>query len=223
MYIIQFGEVLKFYDALLKGLLVTLELTVLVMLLGTILGIIISFGRISKNKLIYGLSTGYVEFFRNIPLLVLLYIVYYVPPSLFGLRLEAFVAGLIAMTLNSAAYEAEIIRAGIKGIRDEEREAALSLGLSKLQLYRFIIIPHALRLIWEALGNQLIGIILGSCITMIITVGEVTYEGLIIGSRTARHFEVFIILLILYVSFSVITSTIFRAIKRVFMKPAELE
>jgi len=223
MYIIQFGEILKYYDVLLKGLLVTLELTVLTMLFGTILGIIISLGRISKNKLIYGLSTGYVEFFRNVPLLVLLYIVYFVPPDLFGLRLEAFVAGLIAMTLNSAAYEAEIIRAGIKGIRDEEREAALSLGLSKLQLYRFIIIPHALRLIWEALGNQLVGIILGSCITSIITVGEVTYEGLIIGSRTARHFEVFIILLILYVALSVIMSTIFRVIKMVFMKPAELE
>jgi len=223
MYTIQFGEVLKYYDVLLKGLLVTLELTILVMLFGTILGIIISFGRISKNKLIYGLSTGYVEFFRNVPLLVLLYIAYYAPPELFGLRLRPFVAGVIVMTLNSAAYEAEIIRGGIKGIRDEEREAALSLGLSKFQLYRFIIIPHALRLIWEALGNQLIGIILGSCVTMIITVGEVTYEGLIIGSRTARHFEVFIILLILYVSLSVMMSTIFRAIKRIFMKPAELE
>lgn len=223
MYTLQFGEILKSYDVLLKGLLVTLELTVLVMLFGTILGTIISLGRISKNKLVYGLSTGYVEFFRNVPLLLLLYIFYFVPPDLFGLRLETFVAGLIAMTLNSAAYEAEIIRAGIKGIRNEEREAALSLGLSKFQIYRFIIIPHALRLIWEALGNQLVAIILGSSVTMIITLEELTYHGLSIGAKTARYFELFIVLLIFYVALSVMTSTIFRGIKRNLMKPAELE
>jgi His/Glu/Gln/Arg/opine family amino acid ABC transporter permease subunit len=194
------------------------------MICATALGLVFAVGRRSENRLIYALSTVYVEFMRNIPLLVLLYIVYYGIPSLIrGFHLSPFLAGLVAMTLNAGAYEAEIIRGGLEGIKKQEVESALSLALTRMQVLRYITIPHALRLMWDALGNQFIGIILGSSIVSIITLNELTYEALEIGTRTARHFEVFVLLLAIYVILSVILSTVFRFIRVIFLPPRQLK
>lgn len=224
MYTMHFNIIFKHTDALLSGLVITTEISVLTMVCGTFVGIVFAIARMSNNRLVYGFSTAYVEFMRNIPLILLLYIVYYGFPSLFrGFHLSPFIAGLIAMTLNSGAYEAEIIRGGLLGIKKNEVEAALSLGLTQMQVFLHITIPHAVRLMWDALGNQLVGIILGSSIVSIITLDELTYEGLGIGSSTGRHFEVFIILLGTYVLLSVVLSSIFRVVKMILLPPRELK
>lgn len=193
------------------------------MICATLLGMVFAIMRSSHNRLVYWLSTAYVEFMRNVPLLILLYIVYYGVPSLIsGFHLTPFVSGLFAMTLNSAAYEAEIIRGGLLGIKKNEVEAALSLGLTRMQTFLHVTIPHSLRLMWDALGSQFVGIILGSAITSIITLDELTYEALEVGSHTSRNFEVFVLLLGIYVLLSVVLSAIFRLVKTVFLPPQKL-
>jgi len=223
MYTIHFSVIFKHINPLLSGLIITAEISVLTMICATFLGVLLAIVRMSGNRLVSGLSIAYIEFMRNIPLIVLLYIVYYGVPSLIrGFILTPFVAGLIAMTLNSSAYEAEIIRGGLLGIKRNEVESALSLGLTRMQVFLHITIPHALRLMWDALGNQFIGIILGSSVVSIITLNELTYEALGIGSSTSRHFEVFILLLGIYVLLSVVLSSIFRYVKLVFLPPRKL-
>jgi len=223
MYTIHFNVIFSYIDELWEGLLITFNISILVMLFGTILGLIIAVGRSSKNVFILFLFKTYIELFRNVPLILVLYIVFYGIPSLSReISFNAFWASVIALSLNSSAYEAEIIRGGINGITKEEVEAAFSLSLSKFQVYYYIIIPHALRLIWDALGNQLVAIILGSSIASIITLNELTYQALGIGSKTSRHFEVFVILLIIYIILSIVLSSIFRLIKKTFLKPVNL-
>ena len=220
MYIMQFGEVLKYTDLLLKGLLVTLELSILTMFFSFILGIIVAICRISKNKLLSVFASGYIEFFRNVPLLIIIYIVFYVD---IGINFTPFVAGVISLTLNSTAFEAETIRGGIKAVAKEQIESARSLALSEFQMYRFVIIPYVIRIIWTALGNQFVDIVLGSSIVSVITVPELTYFGMNIAVTKARAIEIFIILLIVYLTLTLSVSLILRTIKRVFLKPSELE
>ena len=223
MYTMHFSEIFGYLDYLWAGMLITLQISVLTMLFGTILGTVLAVARVSKNRLVYFSSTVYVEVLRNVPVLLLLYIIFYAIPGLIkGFYLNPFWAGLIALSLSSSAYEAEIIRGGIMGIMKEEIEAALSLSLTKMQVFYEIIIPHALRLIWDALGNQLVAIILGSSITSLIALNEITYNGLDVGTKTARYFEVFVVLLVIYVVVSFVISSIFRLIKKVFLPPTNL-
>ena len=223
MYSIHFNVIFRYIDLLWEGLQITFHISVLVMLFGTLIGLLIAVGRSSKNPFVLFLFKLYIEFFRNVPLILILYIVFYGIPSFSKqISFSAFWASVIALSLNSSAYEAEIIRGGINGISKEEIEAAFSLSLSKFQVYYYIVIPHALRLIWDALGNQLVAIILGSSITSIITLNELTYQALGVGSKTSRYFEVFIILLIVYVVLSFFLSSLFRLIKKTFLKPTDL-
>jgi polar amino acid transport system permease protein len=223
MYVIHFSVIFDYLDILWAGMLVTFQLSVLTMLFGTILGIFVAIARLSKNRLVYFFSTAYIEVLRNVPVLLVLYIIYYGSSSYIkGLSINTFWASVIALSINSSAYEAEIIRGGVKGIMKEEIEAAFSLSLRKMQVFYYVIIPHALRLIWDALGNQLVAIILGSSIASIITLDELTYNALGIGSRTARHFEIFVVLLLIYVVLGFILSSLFRLIKKLFLRPANL-
>jgi His/Glu/Gln/Arg/opine family amino acid ABC transporter permease subunit len=219
----QFGEVLKYIDILLRGLLITLELSILTMFFSLILGTIIAIYRISNNKFLFAFAAAYVEFFRNVPLLIVLYIIFYANIGLSIFRFTPTEAGVIALTLNSAAFEAEIIRGGLKAIAKEQIESAQSLGLSKFQMFRFIIIPYVMRIVWTALGNQAVDIVLGSSVVSVIACPELTYVGMNIGATKDRYFEIFSILLFIYLPLAISISSILRVIKRVFLKPNELE
>jgi len=223
MYIFQFGEVLKYNSMLLRGLLCTLGLSILAMFFSLILGTIIAICRISKNKILLAFAVTYVEFLRNVPLLIVIYIVYYTNIGLSSFVFTPVVAGLIALTLHSTAYNAEIIRGGLKAIAKEQIESAYSLGLSKFQMFRFVIIPYTIRIVWTALGNQAVDIVLGSSVISVIACPELTYMGMNVAATKDRYFEVFVILLLIYLLLSLSISSILRVIKRVFLKPSELE
>jgi His/Glu/Gln/Arg/opine family amino acid ABC transporter permease subunit len=220
----HFGEVLRYSDMLLRGVLFTLELSILTIFLSLILGTIIAIYRISNNKFLFALAAAYVEFFRNVPLLIVIYIIFYANVGLLSsFKFTPFAAGVIALTLNSAAFVAETIRGGLKTIAKEQLESAQSLGLSKFQMFRFVIIPYVMRIVWTALGNQAVDIVLGSSVVSVIAYPELTYIGMNIGATKDRYFEVFIILLFIYLLLSVGISSTLRVIKRVFLKPSELE
>lgn len=146
-YTFDFSAILRYWPELARGVEVAATLSVLTLLLGTVFGIFGAIGRISRHRTIYAISTFYVELFRNTPLLVQMYIFYYGLESL-SINLDAFTAALLAMSLNSGAYETEIIRGGIIAVGKGQTEAAFSLGMTYAQTLRKVVIPYALQVIF---------------------------------------------------------------------------
>ena len=173
----------KILPSLAYGAYITVKLTSISILLGLILGTILGMGRISKNPLFFSFSTSYVEFIRGTPLLVQIMIVYYGLPAI-GLNLPAEPAGILALTLNSGAYIAEIIRAGIQSVPKGQMEAARSLGMTYLQSMRYIVFPQAFRNVLPALGNEFIALLKDSSLLSVIAIAELTRVGKQIYSTT---------------------------------------
>lgn len=185
----------------LEGVVVTLELTVLAMLVGTVLGIVMAVLRLSPNPLLSTASWLYIWFFRGTPVYVQLLFFYNISylfpklsigipfgPQLFHLNantaITPFIAGVVALGLNEGAYMAEIVRAGILSVDEGQTEAAHSLGMTRLQTMRRIVLPQAMRVIVPPTGNETISMLKTSSLASAITVGEVLYKVQGIYSRT---------------------------------------
>jgi len=134
----------------------------------------------------------YVEVMRNVPLLVVLYIIYFALPQI-GWRASGFVAASIALTLNSIAYMIEIFRAGLAAVPAGQFIAARSQGMTTMQQYRFVIGPQLLRISYGPLGNQIIGILIGTSLASLVTVEEITAWMDATGAASFRYFEAFLI------------------------------
>jgi polar amino acid transport system permease protein len=169
----------KYAPSYLQGLGVTLSLVAVSMVAGAILSVPVAYGRMSKSWILSGLAYGYVYFFRGTPLLVQTFLVYYGVGSfkpelemvgLWGFFRDAFNCGVFAFALNTAAYQAEILRGAIESVPRGQWEGAGSLGLHKLQTLRKIILPQALIVALRPYGNELILMIKASAIVAIITV-----------------------------------------------------
>jgi polar amino acid transport system permease protein len=139
----------------------------------------------------------YVEVVRNIPLLVILYLVFYTLPA-FGLKLGVFMSGAIALIVNGTAFTIEVFRGGLAAIPVGQYEAGQSLGMRSRQVLRYIVVPQWMRVTFPALGNQVVFFILGSSLVEVIGGLELTGESYAIGSLTYRYFEAFAIAAILY-------------------------
>ncbi|TPJ35626.1 ABC transporter permease [Mesorhizobium sp. B2-8-3] len=169
----------RYAPAYLQGLGTTLSLVAISMVLGAILSLPVAYGRMSKNSILSGLAYCYVYFFRGTPLLVQTYLVYYgvgsFRPELETVGLwwffrEAFYCGVFAFSLNTAAYQAEILRGAIESVPRGQWEGAASLGLHKLQTLRKVVLPQAIIVALRPYGNELILMIKASAIVAIITV-----------------------------------------------------
>ncbi len=156
---------------LLEGIPVTMQLTLLSFALGLALGAVLAAARVFGSKPLSIISRSYIEFFRGTPLLVQIFFIYFGLPTV-GIRLDAFTASVIAIGLNSAAYQAEILRSAIKGIPEEQYLAAESLGMTTVQTYRFIIFPQAIRVATPALVNEFVALIKYTSLASIIGVAE---------------------------------------------------
>ncbi len=177
-----FAATFRFFRLFWEGLLCTLCLSAFTVLFGFVLALILALMRMSRARVLRGIAAVYVEVLRATPMLVQLFIVYYilfanVPiPSfkLFGfIRFERFVPGVAALSLNSGAYLCEIIRSGIQSIDAGQTEAARSLGLTHIQTMRHIILPQALKNILPAIANEFVTIIKESSICYTIGVQEI--------------------------------------------------
>lgn len=176
----------------------TLEISVLAILLSFPLGLVGALMRVADNRLARAIATGYVETVRNIPLLVVLYVLFLVLP-LYGVRINSLTAGVLGLAINSTAYTIEIVRAGFASIPAGQYEAARSLGLHRLQMLCLVIVPQVFRIVLPTLGNQIVSVVLGSAQASIIGVGELTYQTQSIGSSTFRYFELFTIAALFYI------------------------
>jgi polar amino acid transport system permease protein len=177
---------------------VTLWLSVLAILLSIALGAVIAVCRRSASRPLRWLGVVYVEVMRNTPLLVILYIVYFAAPAI-GVRLSSFLAALLGLSLNSAGYMAEILRAGLLAVPTGQFDAARSLGLTRLQMFRLVVFPQVFRTIYAPLGNQVIAVILASSLASAVAVEEVASWMQTVGSTSFRFFETFVVAAIVYV------------------------
>lgn len=175
-------QILSFIPRLLRGMAITIELTIVAVIFGLIIGLLLALGRLSRNAAVNKLSWVYIWFFRGTPLLMQLFFIYYAFPLLFDpplSGLNATMAAFIGFSLNSAAYLAEIIRAAIQSIDKGQMEAAKALGMTYGQAMRKIIIPQSYRRLIPPVGNEFIMMIKDTSLVSVIAMQDlmrVTHE-----------------------------------------------
>jgi His/Glu/Gln/Arg/opine family amino acid ABC transporter permease subunit len=175
--------------ALAQGTALTILLTVLTMLIAVPGGILLALMRLSRSRLLAAASAFYVEFFRNLPLILVVYWAYYVMPIATGLEFSAFTTGLAALCLNVSAYNAETFRAGIFSIRRGQTEAALALGMSRWQAMQEIVLPQAARRVLPVLASTWVSLFKDTSLVSVIAVGELAYTAMRIRSQSFRVLE----------------------------------
>lgn len=193
----DFSFLSEYYKFFFDGVKFTIILAFFTVLIGFVLGLLLSIMRLSNNKILRAISAGYVEFIRGTPVLVQLYIIYYGLPNL-GINLPEIVAGIIALSINSSAYIAEIVRAGIQAVDKGQMEAARSLGMTNNMGMRLVVIPQAMKNILPALGNEFIVVIKESSVASIIGIHELMYNADTVRGNIFRPFEPLIVAALMY-------------------------
>ena len=199
--------VVNSFPLLLIGAGVTIQITVLSMAIGFVIGLIVGVARISNLRLLRMLAEVYVEFFRGTPLLVQIFLFYFALPVITGQRIDPFIAAISACGINSGAYVAEIFRAGIQSIDEGQMEAGRSLGMTWLQTMRYIIVPQAFKRVIPPLGNEFIAMLKDSSLVSVIGFEELTRRGQLIIAKTYGSFEIWMSVAVIYL---VMTLTISR-------------
>jgi His/Glu/Gln/Arg/opine family amino acid ABC transporter permease subunit len=184
--------------ALLEGVGVTVLLTVLTMAIAVPGGIAVMLLRQSQWAPVRALGMVYVEFFRNIPLILLVYWAFYVLPILIEVQISPFATGLTALALNVSAYNAENFRAGVASIRKGQTEAGLALGMSQGEVMRKIVLPQAIRRILPVLASTWVALFKDTSLVSVIAVGDLAHSALQVRSQTFRVLEVLTAMALIY-------------------------
>lgn len=177
---------------LLDGMLITIKLTLMSGMVGLILGLPVALLRLSSIKLFSWLAMAYIALFRGTPLLLQILFIYFALPTLINVNLDAFPAGILALSLNASAYLAEIYRAGILSIPKGQSEAARALGMSPNQTMFKIIIPQTYRMIIPPIVNELSALTKDTSLVSVISLGELLFVTQRIGAKYLRPWEVYI-------------------------------
>lgn len=213
------GIIIEALPALFSGAVVTLQLTAIATVFGLLGGLLLGLARLSKFSALRIAARIYVDFFRGTPLLVQLYIIYFGVPALLqslGLdfRFDQWNAAILGLSLNSAAYLAEIIRAGIQSIDIGQKEAAGSLGLGAWQTMRYVILPQALRRMIPPLGNEFIILLKDTSLVTVIGYEELLREGELIVATNFRSFEIYGTVALIYLLLTALSSQVFSWLER---------
>src|SRR5438477_856160 len=193
------NEIPGMLPVLLQGLRITVTATLVVMGIALVLGLPIALARMSKNWLLRVPATIYVQVLRGTPVLLQLFYLYYVLPFA-GIKLPPWPAGIIGMSAAYAAYLSEIYRAGIEAIDRGQTEAALAIGMSRVQVMRLVILPQAVRIIIPPMGNMFIGLFKDTSLLSILTIHELMFQGQLLAAITFRHITIFTVIAILYLA-----------------------
>lgn len=180
-----------------KATLITLVLAIVSMAIGLALGLFTALMRISKNKILFRISSFYVSAIRGTPLLVQIYLVYFGLPQI-GIELSALVSGILALSLNSGAYLSESFRAAILSVDRGQTEAANSLGMTYSQTMRRIILPQSIRTAIPTIGNEYIGLIKDTSLVSVITVTELLYQTTLIVAKTFKPLSLYFTAAVFY-------------------------
>ena len=189
------------WQLLLQGFFVTIQITVLAALLCAVLGIILGSVRASSNKIARGLAGAYVEFFRNIPPLVLLFFFFFGLPRL-EIVFSSFTCGVLGLALYHAAFVAEILRAGIESVGRHQKEGARALGLSFIATMRYVMLPQAGWVVLPPLTNLFIALFKTSTLVATIGVHDLIFEAEVLHERTFQTAQIFGFVGLVYLTFS---------------------
>lgn len=214
-YNFDFEPVFAAWPMLLDGVIGTLKMSSLSMVFGLSLGIVFMLMRMSKQPALRTIAIGYIELIRNTPILVQVFFVFFGMPAI-GIRLSGEQAAILAMTLNCAAYAAEIVRGGVQSIRPGQIEAGRALGLHTLDIYRFVVFRPAIRAVYPALCSQFILMMLNSSLMSSVSAEELTYFAQTLDAQTFRSFEIYLTLGVIYLTLSQFFSVALGTIGRVY-------
>jgi ectoine/hydroxyectoine ABC transporter permease protein EhuD len=198
---------------LLVGAMTTIELTILSMALALVAGLALALMRLSRSPLLRSLSGAYIEIIRGTPLLVQLFIIYYGLPQ-YGIRLEAFAAGVIGLSINYSAYLAEVYRAGILAIDKGQWEAGGSIGLSRAALLQHVIVPQAARIVLPPVGNYFISMLKDSALVSTISIVELMRAAQLRVAITFRAMDIYLVTALIYLLMSYPCSVLIRYFER---------
>ncbi|SDA71494.1 amino acid ABC transporter permease [Sinorhizobium sp. NFACC03] len=176
---------------------ITIEISVLALALGLVVAFLISTAKMSRSFLLRAFGTAYVSLFRGTPCLIQLFVLYFGGPQI-GINLEPFAAGVIGLGLNIGAYMAESIRGAILSVDRGQTEAARSIGFSRFQTMRKVVLPQAARLMIRPLGVNAVALVKGSALVSTISVVELTYTAQRYIGSTYKPFEIFGVAAVLY-------------------------
>jgi polar amino acid transport system permease protein len=195
-------DTVEFLPILMSGVALTIMVTIGSLLLSTVLGLIWALMRVSGIGILTGLSAGLINVIRGIPIIVLLFYLYFVMPE-FGVTLTALQAAILGLGIAYSAYQAENFRAGIEAIDKGQIEAAQAIGMSWWQTMRRVVLPQAVRIVLPPYGNVMIMMLKDSSQASTITVAELALQGKLIASSTFKNTSVFTLVALMYLTMSI--------------------
>lgn len=213
-YHFSFVLVWRHFDKLAGGLLVSLELTVLASIVGTVLGLAMAVDHVSGGRAVRGAIALYVECVRNIPLLLLVYLVFYGVPSVVNLQYNATTSFIVTLSLYYAAYLVEVFRAGLLAISSGLLDAGKAIGLTAWQRLLHVRLPVMFRIVLPSLSNTFVSLFKDTSIASVLAVPELTYGAQWINNNTFRVIEVYMIVTPMYVATGYIILFLLRRVER---------
>lgn len=210
-YVFDYDWVFEYWPVLLKGIGITVELTLVGGVLGISLGVFCAWVRSLGPKWARPVVTAYVEMIRNTPFLIQLFFIFFGLPAL-GVRMTELQAANLAMVINLGAYSCEIVRAGIQATHAGQFEAGASLGMSRIQTFWYVVLIPALQRIWPALSSQVVIVMLGSAAVSQIAAEDLTFAANFIQSRTFRAFEAYFVSTLIYLALAILLRQLLRGL-----------
>ncbi|MBA4036303.1 MAG: amino acid ABC transporter permease [Bradyrhizobium sp.] len=195
-------DTVEFLPILMSGVALTIIVTIGSLLLSTVLGLIWALMRVSGIGVLSGLSAGLINVIRGIPIIVLLFYLYFVMPE-FGVTMTALQAAILGLGIAYSAYQAENFRAGIEAIDKGQIEAAQAIGMSWAQTMRRVVLPQAVKIVLPPYGNVMIMMLKDSSQASTITVAELALQGKLIASSTFKNTSVFTLVALMYLTMSI--------------------
>jgi polar amino acid transport system permease protein len=209
----DFDIISRSWDLLLLGLLNSIYLTAASFVLGLPLGLALALARLSRHKMLAGVASGYVDFFRATPSLVLLYWFYFALPRILSIQIEPFTAALVTLTLLSSAFVAEVFRAGIASLDRGQWDGARAIGMSYPQTMRRVILPQAIKRMIPIFLERAIELFKTSTIASVISFPELLFVAQDLASRSYRSLEVYTVVALMFVITLIVLSQITRLIE----------
>lgn len=195
----DWGAIPGMMPTLLRGLRLTVIATFVIMAIAMVAALPLALARMSRLWLVRWPATLYVQVLRGTPVLLQLFYLYYVLPFA-GIRLQPWPAGIIGMSAAYSAYLSEIYRAGIEAIDRGQTEAALSLGMSRTQVLRIVVLPQAFRVVIPPIANTFIGLFKDTSLLSILTIRELMFEGQLLAATNFLHITIFTVIAVLYLA-----------------------
>jgi His/Glu/Gln/Arg/opine family amino acid ABC transporter permease subunit len=214
MYQLHFEALVPYAPLFLRGLYVTLYLSIAAMAVGIICGLVFALARLSPLLILHILARILIDFIRGVPLLVLLIFIYYGVSIFFGIDIPAIAAAIGGLGIFYGAYLAEIFRAGILEVDKGQIEAARALGMSRVRVFRRVVLPHAFRAVLPPVTNSFISIFKDSSLVSVLAISELTRAGQEVVIATFRAFEAYAVVAVIYYFIATILSFLSSGVEK---------